>query len=70
MLSDLHRYWNHLEPQDRPRFLRVLAPEGLSYRNRTFRTTEKAWFLGAFEVLDEGDEGLVAPTGFEPALLA
>jgi site-specific DNA recombinase len=66
MLSDLHAYWNHLEPEQRPRFLRVLAPDGLSYRDRSFGTVEKTWLMGAFDVLDESSPGLVGPPGFEP----
>ena len=66
MLTDLPKIWNHLQPEKRSGFVRVLYSSGLTYSAGVFGTAETPWHIRVPDGSDlkEGDK--VPPTGFEP----
>ena len=66
LLADLPGYWNHLEPMQRPRFVRAFMPTGVSYANGVVRTNETPWFVTSISGATTSMSTLAVPTGFEP----
>lgn len=70
LLSDLRGCWNRLDAEQKPRFVRALYPNGLTYLDDAIGTTQNPWWWGDFGA--ESDLGMAwaPPTGFEPVLPA
>ncbi len=68
ILTDLNGSWNRLEPARRHMFATAMFPEGLSYADGDIGTAAKPWIFSVRDRIDARGSGLVAPTGFEPAL--
>ena len=66
LLADLPGYWNHLEPMQRPSFVRAFMPTGVSYANGVVRTNETPWFVTSISGATTSMSTLAVPTGFEP----
>jgi hypothetical protein len=66
LLEDLPGCWNRLSSQHRDTFLRIVFPEGLTYRDGAIGTAHPSWLFGVFGPENDAEEALVAPTGCEP----
>jgi site-specific DNA recombinase len=66
ILEDIPGYWNQLETQLRPSFLRVVYPEGLAFGDDGFGTAETPVFFTRTGVTSSTTDGLVGLPGFEP----
>jgi site-specific DNA recombinase len=68
LLRNLPDYWNRLAPERRPALLWVVYPSGLTFDGNSFGTASEPFLFHEESLLDDAEEALVAPTGFEPAL--
>ena len=72
-ISDLARQWFDLAPQVRPRFQRLVFPEGIPFSRNTGCGTNKNVKLGLIYEINRRSNGdlqkVVRPVGFEPTTL-
>ena len=66
LLGDLPGCWNRLNWQQKPSFLWALYPTGLTYRDGSIGTAQTPWLLAQIGADHSEENGLAAPTGFEP----
>ena len=62
--------WRDFEPDLRRRFQHLLFPAGISFDSESgFGTSETCILFSGFQPDDGGEDGMVPPAGFEPALI-
>ena len=66
LLGDLSGCWNRLNWQQKPSFLWALYPTGLTYRDGSIGTAQTPWLFAQSGADRSEENGLAAPTGFEP----
>jgi hypothetical protein len=66
LLEDLPGCWNRLNWQQKRPFVSALYPQGLTYADGGIGTPQTPWLLTQIGAASSRDEGLAAPTGFEP----
>ena len=66
LVTDLPGCWNRLQWQQRPQFLRVVYPGGVTFGNGLIGTGQSSWLFNCFGVETVPDDAWAPPTGFEP----
>ena len=66
-IQDLGRQWFDLPPQLRPKFQKLVFPEGIYYNKKTgFRTTKLGYIYTLKQQITARKTNVVDRTGFEP----
>ena len=68
LFSDLKGCWNRIESQDKPRFLRSMAPNGVTYSNNGFGTIQSSWFIPGLVTSTSTNDACPPLTGVEPLI--
>jgi hypothetical protein len=65
-LSNAAAFWNQCSPEQKPRFQRVLFPDGLVFEGEGYRTAGMCLAFTYLQRFSEGNSSLASRTGIEP----
>ena len=65
-LSNAAAFWNQCSPEQKPRFQRVLFPEGLVFDGESYRTATTCLAFSYLQKFSVGNSSLASRTGIEP----
>lgn len=65
-LSNAAAFWNQCSPEQKPRFQRVLFPDGLVFDGESYRTATTCLAFSYLQGFAEGNSSLASRTGVEP----
>ena len=66
IVTNAARLWMEATAEQRPRLQRALFPEGLRLRDGRVGTAVTCMAFTQLEAIEDRNEGLASPTGFEP----
>lgn len=65
-LSNAAAFWNQCSPEQKPRFQRVLFPDGLVFDGESYRTATTCLAFRYLQGFGEGNSSLASRKGIEP----
>ena len=65
-LSNAAAFWNQCSPEQKPRFQRVLFPDGLVFDGESYRTATTCLAFSYLREFSKGNSSLASRTGVEP----
>ena len=65
-LGNAAAFWNQCSPEQKPRFQRVLFPQGLVFDGESYRTATTCLAFSYLQGFSEGNSSLASRTGIEP----
>ncbi len=66
LLQDPAAAWKSADPEERLRLQWLMFPDGVQYNGEAFGTAVTSPVFGWLRSLEQGEEGMVTPRGFEP----
>ena len=67
-LSNAAAFWNQCSPEQKPRFQRVLFPDGLVFDGEVYRTATTCLAFSYLQEFSDANSSLASRTGIEPVL--